>query len=288
MSGSAEAKASPAQTRLVAVDLDGTLLAPDGTVRPSDIAAAAALEAAGIAVCVCTGRLHSGAVQAIRALAITGPSVVLDGSYVVEPDGTELHAANLDASVADAALRVTKDHDVAPFLFGENQVWFDVRARPHVDYVRIWSESVRETATLSDRARATAGVLIVGSESGAKRSRDAIHAATGYETKVLPPRRSAFPDLWALVLRAPGANKGTGLHWLANRMGISMSEVACVGDWYNDVPMFEVAGRSFVMSNAPPEVKSTATEQLAASCDSGGAVMEVARRLGAPVLTRSI
>ena len=51
-----------------------------------------------------------------------------------------------------------------------------------------------------------------------------------------------------------------------------------VGDWLNDVPMFAVAGRSFVMGQAPRAVKATATDELLADCWTGGGVAEAVRR----------
>ena len=46
----------------------------------------------------------------------------------------------------------------------------------------------------------------------------------------------------------------------------------CVGDWINDIPMFEVAGRSFAMGQAPDEVKSRATDVLTETSETGGGV----------------
>ena len=58
--------------RLLAPDLDGTLLRTDQRVDADDVAAIAALQAAGVTVTIVTGRLHSGAIEAARACAIEG------------------------------------------------------------------------------------------------------------------------------------------------------------------------------------------------------------------------
>ena len=52
--------------------------------------------------------------------------------------------------------------------------------------------------------------------------------------------------------------------------GVAIEDTVCVGDWINDVPMFELAGRSFVMGQAPAEVKARATDVLRARRSRGG------------------
>jgi len=70
--------------RLLALDLDGTLLRSDQRVDDRDIAAISELQAAGVTVTIATGRLCSGAVGAARACAIEGAIACVEGSHVVE------------------------------------------------------------------------------------------------------------------------------------------------------------------------------------------------------------
>ncbi len=84
--------------------------------------------------------------------------------------------------------------------------------------------------------------------------------------------------MFAMLIRAAGSTKGTAIEWLARYHGCTLAEVVVVGDWLNDVPMFEIAGRSFVMGQAPPSVKATATDALVADCYRGGGVAEAVRR----------
>src|SRR3954451_6907929 len=70
--------------RLLALDLDGTLLRTDQRVDDSDIAAISQLQAAGVTVTIVTGRLHSGATGAATACAIEGAIACMEGSHLVE------------------------------------------------------------------------------------------------------------------------------------------------------------------------------------------------------------
>jgi len=95
-----------------------------------------------------------------------------------------------------------------------------------------------------------------------------------------PVHRLEEDRTWGMVVRAAGYSKGTALQWLARHYGVSPHEVVAVGDWFNDVPMFEAAGRSFVMAQAPERVKQTATDRLEADVSTGGGVAEAAVRAG--------
>jgi hydroxymethylpyrimidine pyrophosphatase-like HAD family hydrolase len=83
---------------------------------------------------------------------------------------------------------------------------------------------------------------------------------------------------WATIVRAAGGTKGTALRWIAHHEGVALVDTVCVGDWINDIPMFEVAGRSFAMGQAPDEVKKKASHALEQSSEQGGGVAEAIER----------
>src|SRR6187401_2386376 len=93
--------------RLLALDLDGTLLRRDHSVDERDVAAIRELQAAGVTVTIATGRLRSGAEGAARACSIEGVIACLEGSHLVElATGTTLLHHGVDAAAA-ALLRKT-------------------------------------------------------------------------------------------------------------------------------------------------------------------------------------
>ncbi|HEY0250424.1 MAG TPA: HAD hydrolase family protein, partial [Kofleriaceae bacterium] len=86
------------------------------------------------------------------------------------------------------------------------------------------------------------------------------------------------PGKHAILARALGPTKGTALRELCKLAGCTVEEAVVVGDWVNDVPMFEVAGRSFVMGNAPEHVRIKASDHLERIAGSGGGIAEAIRR----------
>ena len=80
-----------------------------------------------------------------------------------------------------------------------------------------------------------------------------------------------------MFVRAAGGTKGTAIRWIAEHEGIALSDTVCVGDWINDIPMFEAAGRSFAMAQSPNELKAKATDVLLETVHQGGGVARAVR-----------
>jgi hypothetical protein len=119
-------------------------------------------------------------------------------------------------------------------------------------------------------------VVAVGDEDHVKGVVAELRGALGAAvlSVAFPLRRGAHVGRWGMIVRSSRGTKGTALAWIARHEGVSPEDTVCVGDWVNDVPMFEVAGRSFVMGQAPPEVKAKATDPLVATAEVGGGVAE--------------
>src|SRR5439155_7308266 len=107
--------------RLLAVDLDGTLLRHDKQVDASDIAAIRPLRAAGVTVTIVTGRLHSGALAAARACEITGAIACVEGSHLVDVETK--HTLAHHPMAATAVLRdAFATNELATFMFGADGI----------------------------------------------------------------------------------------------------------------------------------------------------------------------
>jgi hypothetical protein len=271
---------------LLAVDLDGTLLDSSGEPHARDVAAIQAAIAAGVRVTIITGRLYSGSRAYARRLDLRGAMGCADGSHLVSAgdDSTLLHLAVRGAHAT--ALRDTfARHRAATFVFARDAIGHDATGAPYIDYVATWSRDIRvehdvfghDLWTLSEGVTAVVAVgthdQIHGIASDLKRD-----LAGRVMSATFPMRRGAHTGSWAMIVRAAGGTKGTALQWIAHHEGVALADTVCVGDWINDVPMFEIAGRSFAMGQSPDEVKSKATHALERTSDQGGGVAEAIER----------
>ncbi len=241
-----------------------------------------------MAVSICTGRMYSGTRHIAQELGLTGPVGCVDGSHIVDAaDDRELLARTIDADVATELLGLLDEARPVTFVFADDRVFHDESGSAYLGYVRTWSsqvvqlDDVLDRARWNDRARMCA-LVSLGTEDQIRGAESAIRDshAEHLQTTSFMVRRDGFSGTWGMVIRAAGVSKGTAIEWMAARRGIDVSEVVAVGDWLNDVPMLRAAGRSFVMAQAPDEVKHAASDLLEADTWSGGGIAEAAERAG--------
>ncbi len=270
--------------RLLALDLDGTLLGPHGEPSAEDLRAVLAARAAGVHVTIVTGRLYSGTKPTVLRLGLEGPVGCVDGSHVVS---ASTHMTLMHHGLFDDDARALRDAIAtggpATFLFARDRVVHDAAGIPYLEYVTLWSGELDATDDVfaheawNDPGGITSVVAIGTAE-------EITLAARTAEAR-LPGKVSlaAFPvhrlgDQWGLVARGSAGDKGTALRWIAEHEGVAIEDTVCVGDWLNDLPMFQVAGKKYAMAQAPAELKNLATHVLEFDGLNGGGVADVIYR----------
>jgi hydroxymethylpyrimidine pyrophosphatase-like HAD family hydrolase len=225
-----------------------------------------------------TGRLQSGSVGAAAACSIEGVIACCEGSHLVElSSNTTLHHHPIETELA-AALRTTLgSHGLASFVFDAQGIHHDHAGAPYASYVSTWSPNVRIVEEeLAWQTLPLAAVAI--GEPAAVAAAAAILAQQADRLFSVSFAVSAYPGKSAVLVRAKGPTKGTALIELCRRIGCSVDEAVAVGDWVNDIPMFEVAGRSFAMGTAPEAVRQKASDVLETHAGAGGGIAEAIRR----------
>jgi len=288
LSSASVAASAARQYKLLALDLDGTLLNHAGVANDVDIAAIRKLKARGIKVTILTGRLYSGTRESAELLGIDGPVGCADGSHIVnvKNDRTLLHRG-IRGTAADRLRKSLERNDLVAFLFAEDAIVHDERGADFLPYVRTWSTDLRFAERITEHSLwdsddGMTAVVALGKEASIGRTVADIQRDSNDSMQVamFPFRRDT--EHWGMVARASGGTKGTALQWVSDHYGIPISETVCVGDWMNDLPMMSAAGRSFAMGQAPIEVKAAATDVLDRTIDAGGAIAEAIGRAFGP------
>jgi Cof subfamily protein (haloacid dehalogenase superfamily) len=265
--------------RLLAIDVDGTLLRNDGQVARRDRQAIAAALEQGVAVTLATGRLSSSALPWARSLALGVPLVCADGAVLFCPRReVPLHQRPLVFAGLEAFLRLVRRQQLAPFVFTHQAVCGAAGDFARFPFVSGWTDELvahgdldRAAAAIDDHAPITA--IGVGSEERAQAVAAALRddPMVADELAVFPIRNTPH---WVVRLSPAACSKAVGLARLAESLGLGAGDVAAIGDWYNDVPMLEWARFSFAMGQAPEDVKRSAKFSLRATSDTGGGVAE--------------
>ena len=248
-----------------------------------------ALADKGIPTTIITGRLFSGTRHAAEVIGASGAVACMEGCHLVDAtSGRDLLHGGIAGPTASEVRAMLADFGAASFLFANDRIFYDARGVPHLSYVRTWSVDHIEIDRVVEHPqweheRGLTAIVCVGSQADIQALDAQIKRTLGHElySTSFPARhQDGAAPTWGMVVRSAGYSKGTAVRWLAAHHGIDPSEVVVVGDWYNDIPMFEVAGRSFVMAQAPEDVKRAATDRLKADAVSGGGIAEAAKRAG--------
>jgi len=271
--------------RLLALDLDGTLLRHDGGIDDRDAAAVRRALGLGVAVTLATGRLATGALPTARALSLEAPLVCADGVLLAcGRTGCVLEQEPLDDVVVESTLHAAVDRALAPFVFLAGSIHADAVCAPLRSLVQAWTEHIviheRLTAVQAAwRGEPVATAFGVGARESVESAGRAVEHACGPSAEVAT--FALRGEVWALRVRPPGWDKARMLARLAERLDVTREHVCAVGDWVNDSPMLAWAGRAFAMADAPEDVRLAARETVGARRGEGGGVAEaIGRWLG--------
>lgn len=269
--------------KLLAIDLDGTLLRRDKTISPLDVEAVKRAQRCGVTVALVTGRLRTSTLSFARELGLAGLHSCADGGLLLSTATGEVVARNamVEADARHAVL-AAESHSLGSFVLLDDAIHYDPNAAPHADFATAWTANLHRHERLLDAgcvAGEVLGMIQLGAGPQVAAARNVIEArGDGLARLVFPLRDEGHQ---ALKLTPSGVDKATGLSMIAQSLGIDRREVVAVGDWLNDIPMLRWAGRSFAMGNTLEPVRSAATFVLEAAAHGGGGIAElVARELG--------
>ncbi len=275
---------------MLALDLDGTLLQPDGSVSQADLHAVAAAREAGIRVVVCTGRGLVESVHVCRWIAQRDPVVVAGGAIIACPQtGRTLHRAAIDQRIVERTVRTVLDHGHAALVLkdpadagydylvvrGERELPLDPVTEWWFDAMNV---KVRAVRTLDDdpHPEHTVRVGACGTESRmaavkARLSHDGavIHH---FPAVVAPAHVSATGNgetLHVLEVFDKTATKWSAISRLAEGFGTPPERIAAIGDQINDADMIAGAGLGVAMGNAIPMVRELADRTTLTNTQSG-------------------
>ncbi len=230
-----------------------------------------------------TGRLFSGTRHVAEALGIHGPVGCVDGSQIMDArTRSPLRIAPIRGSAALQLRDMFAEHDPVTFLMAQDAIVCDSSGSPFAPYVRTWSTEIVMAARTTghehwEHDEGILAALAIGSEKQIFGVRSVIEDTLHLHAQAVVFPIQRLEGQFGLIVRASGHNKGSALHWIASHHRVGLSEAVAVGDWLNDMPMLQAAGRSFSMGGAPPPVQESARATLTSAVSAGGGVAEAIR-----------
>lgn len=269
--------------RLLAIDLDGTLLDPKGNISDANRIAVAQAQAAGIEVVPCTGRGWREARKAIAQLPDLTLGVFITGAVVADvTSGQSVDLAVIEPHLAFDLVQALADEPEAVLVYreanyagheylvtgggelGANTTWWFKITNARVHHQRdVTAEDLHHTLRVGMVARTPRLPALVRR----------IEERFGGDVLMHHFEALHFEDedqsLHVLEIFATGVDKWRGLSWIAQQRAIEPTQIAAIGDQINDLSMLSGAGCGIAMANAIPAAKASANYITTSNTDHG-------------------
>jgi len=266
--------------RLLACDIDDTILDEEGNLPEANRAALSRLHKRGVAVVLSSGR----ATVSVRGVAEKVYDLT-DDTYLLTFNGARVVTAKSDTAIFEQFLSPDVIADVAAYarreglvLHGFDSAAFlsEPRGEPTDERSRLYGRNVNmERLVVPDLAAAlpdgSPKLLIIAEHEVLEQHRPRIEEI-GAGRLI-----TTFSKWHYLEIIHPAVNKGNALHHLAEHLEIPISETIAVGDAPNDREMLDAAGLGIAVANAHEELKKLADVVLARSAGDG-AIEEIEER----------
>jgi Cof subfamily protein (haloacid dehalogenase superfamily) len=256
-----EAARSPAAAfpiRLIALDIDGTLVGDDLVLRDRTRTAVRSALERGVSVSLVTGRMSTSAIRFARELGLHAPLVAYQGALIraIPEPGSErlgrlLRHRPLAAAVARETIEWARAVGLEPhlnhlerFVIGAD----DPRADDYSSFLGARAEVVDDLRTWIRRPVSKVLAVAVDPLPQSLLGDARVRFAGRAEVTISHPRFLEF--------LAPGVSKGAAVRWLARRAGVPTANILAVGDQFNDLEMIASVGHGAAMPTAPGPVRA--------------------------------
>jgi Cof subfamily protein (haloacid dehalogenase superfamily) len=251
--------------RLVIADVDGTLVTPGKELTERARRAVLALQPAGIAFAITSGRPPHGLAMLVKALALTTPVAAFNGGLLVHPDLSPIEQQNLPSSLVGQIMETLDRHGLDVWVYRGADWYIRTLAAPHVDVEQATVHFAPTVVSGFDDLRDGIVKIVGVSNDLAAVERAERDARAEFGDHVSAARSQPY----YLDVTHPNANKGVVVKRLSELLKVPTEQIATIGDMPNDVLMFALSGLSIAMGNASLEVQRAARRTTDSNADEG-------------------
>lgn len=251
--------------KLIAFDLDGTLLNDELVMSPRVRRALDQARARGILLTLASGRGYPALQPWVNHLGWTTPLICYQGAVVADAtSGRAMFQLTFPQSQAADLIVFARERNLELLLFADDVIYVENKQRSDLYYDKWFGAAFRVVDDLTTAVPANLiKFIIVGDGDDLDLLRPEVERRFGAYLQIVRSHRFFLEGL------ASEATKGRALAWLAARLGISRQETMAIGDSGNDRSMIAWAGLGVAVGNASEEAKSAA-DYIAPSVDDDG------------------
>lgn len=250
------------QYKLVVLDMDGTLLDNNHHVSNANLEVIHRLKREGVSVALASGRSYESIYHYIEELGVDLPIIAANGALIKSPLSSEVYfSSGLPINLAKEIVEYGQENQypISLYLNGEVQTFNEGMVKIHWELEKLNARVIDEFEGKRDLYK------IIYVNTPEKIEEAFKHLEQKYKEKLYITRSD---DIYLEVMNI-NASKGKALHQLMDMLHISSHEVLVMGNSFNDIAMFEVAGLAIAMDNSPQEVKDAADFVTKSNNDDG-------------------
>ncbi len=263
--------------RLIAIDMDGTILSPDHTISTKNKEAILEAQSNGIEVVIATGRSFSEAFDPISSEGLNVSYICLNGAEIRNSFGELISATHITKDDVEKIIAILDEEKIDYQLFIDTIVYTKSIEGPIDAFIQL-AKAANQVPPIDEIRKEVMGRVAQGTLQEVDSFDDLIKQrgeeiykvfGTSFHRQHLDNARDILQTILGLAVSSSGAGnleithayaqKGIAVEQYAKIKGISMENVMVIGDNYNDLSMMKRAGRSVAMGNAPEEIKAACT-----------------------------
>jgi len=246
--------------KLIVSDLDGTLLPDSGEIGVETKNLVSQLQDCGVIFAIATGRLHSAVTGIAEDLSIKSPVISLDGSMIKSTtDGSRVYESFVKKKHVKRALRFAEEHLINIVLCHDEAIYYTDRNSNMPMLSDKYGAKYKEVTSYDNYIDRTLEVVLFSDAASSMRYvRDRFLFPISIGCSISFYKSNRRPNISFLEIRRSGSTKGKGLERLLKHLKIKPNHAAVLGDWYNDISLFETDAIKVAVANAIPEIKRMA------------------------------
>ncbi|MBH5318181.1 HAD family phosphatase [Paenibacillus sp. GSMTC-2017] len=249
--------------KLIALDVDGTLLTDDHQLLDEVREAVREAAGKGAEIVLCTGRGPMGAFPVLEELGLSGTLITHNGAATVQSvDRSVLFQYDIDQRYIGEFISYCREFDIHYDLNTAFEMMVEKMTPEAAEMYKIHQA---EPTVMSNGQQLPSG-LVKLTLFGTKESMDFVQSY--WEKRQTPLQIIRSGDLF-IDVQHPGASKGEALRQLAEGRGIPREKILAIGNYFNDISMLQFAGLGIAMDNSPELVKEAADVVTGSNNDSG-------------------
>ena len=251
--------------KMIAIDLDGTLLNDELTISPDTAAAIQKAIRMGTVVTIATGRMFSSAKLIAEQLGIHAPLITYQGAMIrIAGEAEALYERPVPPDISEKLVTIAREKNIHLQVYQDDILYGEAET----DKLIAYAEAVQVPYTVEPdlvglAKKGFTKLLFIDEPEVLDPLQKELQVLFGESAYITKSKRTY------LEVTHPEANKGSALLFLANELGIDRSEIIGIGDNHNDSELLKAAGFGIAMGNAVPEMKELADYTSLSNNDEG-------------------